>query len=233
MVAGESWANYTYGYMTIWRYNPDGTLDSTFGDNGVVRYNSYSTGNSITINSQGKILVSGCITWENGDYYYDNMTVWRYNSNGTPDTSNNGILINSNRGGDIKAFALDSENKILIPVYDKILRYNPNGTIDTTFGIDGVAVYNSDYGVGTSVTVNSKGKIFVTGRSWTDYSNNNAFMTIWIYNSNGTSDTSFGVDGTITYNTPSDGNSITTDLNGKILITGDISGHMAIWRYLP
>ena len=68
-------------YMTIWRYNSDGTPDTIFGTNGIVFTNTtaggnhYAVGNSIIIDAQGRILVTGAAADSSGN---TNMTIWRY-----------------------------------------------------------------------------------------------------------------------------------------------------------
>ena len=81
--------------MVIWRYNSDGTLDTTFDGDGIVVHdnaaggNGSDYGNSITTDSDGKILVTG--SSENGSDF--DMIIWRYNSDGTLDTTFDGYGI--------------------------------------------------------------------------------------------------------------------------------------------
>jgi uncharacterized delta-60 repeat protein len=66
--------------MVIWRYNSNGTLDNSFGNNGIVVHNnaagvnSDDGGNSIYVDSTGKIYVTG--------YSYngsnDDIVIWKY-----------------------------------------------------------------------------------------------------------------------------------------------------------
>jgi len=67
--------------MAIWRYNTDGTLDTTFSDDGIVINDSAAggsstdIGNALTLDSSGRILVAG--------YSYNasdnaDMVIWRY-----------------------------------------------------------------------------------------------------------------------------------------------------------
>jgi uncharacterized delta-60 repeat protein len=126
--------------MVIWRYNSDGTLDNTFGNNGIVVHdnatggNSYDEGNSIFVDSIGKIYVTGG-SWNGSNYY---MVIWRYNSDGTLDNSfgNNGIVVHHNAAG------------------------------------------GNSFDYGNSIFVDSNGKIYVTGYS---YSFINTAMVIWKY----------------------------------------------------
>ena len=264
LVTGYSYStNYTYD-MVIWRYNTNGTLDTSFSSDGIVVHdnaaggNGSDYGNSITIDSNGKILVTGYSS--SGDY--DDMVIWRYNTDGTLDTTfggGDGIVVHDGAaGGDSDdkggSITIDSSGKILVTGYSEngndfdmvIWRYNTDGTFDTTFGSGGIVVHNSAAGgnsddKGGSITIDSSGKILVTG-----YSKNaspNADMSIWRYNTNGTLDTTFDGDGIVVHDSAAGGNSsdggysITIDSNGNILVTGSsFNGNnddMSIWRYIP
>jgi uncharacterized delta-60 repeat protein len=66
--------------MVIWRYNGDGSIDKTFGEGGIVVDNNAAggkgddVGNSIYVDSTGKIYVTGYIF--NGSNY--DMVIWKY-----------------------------------------------------------------------------------------------------------------------------------------------------------
>jgi uncharacterized delta-60 repeat protein len=88
-------SGYYYNYdMVIWRYNGDGTLDTTFDRDGIVVHNNAAGGNgndggnSIYVDSSGKIYVTGySYNRRSGDRRRNkDMTIWRYNSDGTLDT---------------------------------------------------------------------------------------------------------------------------------------------------
>jgi uncharacterized delta-60 repeat protein len=85
-------------------YRPaTGVLDTTFDGDGIVVHNNaaggngYDEGNSIYVDSNGKIYVTGFSS--NGRN--DDMVIWRYNSNGSLDTSfgRNGIVVHNNAAG--------------------------------------------------------------------------------------------------------------------------------------
>jgi uncharacterized delta-60 repeat protein len=250
--------------MVIWRYNSNGTLDTSFGNGGIVVHNNAAggtlrrgdEGRSIYVDSTGKIYVTGYSWSSRGIRDSRDMVIWRYNSNGTLDTSFNGtgIVVHHNAAGGYKddegnSIYVDTTGKIYVTGYSSngsnydmvIWRYNSNGTLDTSFNGTGIVVHN---GVaddeGRSIYVDSTGKIYVTGYSWT--SSGNYDMVIWRYNSNGTLDTSFNGTGIVVHhnaaggNSHDEGNSIYIDTTGKIYVTGfskNSSGNedMVIWRY--
>jgi uncharacterized delta-60 repeat protein len=123
------------------------------------------------------------------------------------------------------------------------MEYNSNGTLDSSFGNNGIVVHGNAAGgngvdVGNSIYVDSTGKIYVTGYS---YNGRDFDMVIWRYNSNGTLDTSFNGTGIVVYHNAAGGNgvdvgnSIYVDSTGKIYVTGSSwngrNPDMVIWRY--
>ncbi|NOY39474.1 MAG: hypothetical protein GXO95_04405 [Nitrospirae bacterium] len=256
VVAGRSFMGQTaalppgddYGIVT-WKYNPDGTPDATFGNDGVVVYSpdqgEVDTGFSITTDSEGKILVAGQA--DVGDYTY--AVTLKYNADGTPDASfaDNGVALYNIEYPYVYAgysITTDSKDKVLVTGFRHesgiiTLRYNTDGTPDNSFDSDGVALYHnplsaSDSDYGYSITIDSSDRILVTG-----YTIGHNSMLILRYKSNGKLDTTFGNDGVVFAGSSelfySTGRSITTDLEGRILVAGSGSNgsdaDMRIWRY--
>ena len=246
--------------MTIWRYNSDGTLDTSFNSVGYVKHdnaaggNTDDYGNSVALDSTGRIIVAG-FSMSPTD---NDMVIWRYNSTGTLDTSFNGtgfVVFNNAAGGngdDLgNSIIIDSNGKIIVAGYSNngtnndmvIWRYNSDGTLDTSFNGTGIVVHNNAGGAnshdkGNSITMDSSGKIIVAGES---RGVANYDMAIWRYNSNGTLDASFNGVGYVTHNNAGGGNAYDTGLSvvvgssGKILVAGYSNAvsnqDMTIWRY--
>jgi uncharacterized delta-60 repeat protein len=250
--------------MVIWRYNSNGSLDNTFGNNGIVVHNNAAGGNSsdygesIYVDSTGKIYVTGFSVNSSNN---QDMVIWRYNSNGGLDNTfgNNGIVVHNNAAGGNssdygESIYVDSTGKIYVTGFSVnssnnqdmvIWRYNSNGSLDNTFGNNGIVVHNnaaggnsSDYG--ESIYVDSTGKIYVTGFSVN--SSNNQDMVIWRYNEEGKLDKAFGEGGIVVHDNAAGGkgwdggSSIYVDKEGRIYVTGysrNSSGNddMVIWRY--
>ncbi|MEH2049311.1 DUF4347 domain-containing protein [Nostoc sp.] len=247
LVAGDS-NNGTNNDFAIVRYNSDGTLDTSFNTTGKVTtdFNSNDdSGNSITVQADGKILVAGISN--NGTN--NDFAVVRYNSDGTLDTSFNTtgkVTTDFNSNDDSgKSITVQADGKILVGGYTyngtdydfAIVRYNSNGTLDTSFNTTGKVTtdFNSNDEGGNSITVQADGKILVAGIS--NNGTNNDFAIVR-YNSNGTLDTSFNTTGKITtdFNSNDDsGYSITVQADGKILVAGDsnngTNNDFAIVRY--
>ena len=253
LVVGYSDKNTTsgvYNYdMVIWRYNPDGTLDTSFNGQGYVVHgnaaggNGDDYGNAIAIDSLGRVVVVG--SSYGGASRRMDMVIWRYHSNGSLDTSFGGVgyVVHHNAAGGNgddsgNAVAIDSLGRIIVTGSSikstlnadmVIWRYNPDGTLDTSFNGQGYVVHGNASGgnghdVGNAIIIDSSGKILVAGSSVGNYSD----MTIWRFYSNGSLDTSFNSPyGYVTSHNVTGGTGyydrgygITIDSLGKILVTG-------------
>jgi uncharacterized delta-60 repeat protein len=250
--------------MVVWRFNANGTLDTTFNNSGFVVHNGAAggngddSGNAITIDSHGEVLVAGSSANSAGNA---DMVIWRFNENGTLDTTfnNSGFVVhNSAAGGNGDdsgiAITTDSQHRILVAGSSRnisgnadmvVWRFNANGTIDTGFDGDGIVVQNNSAGgnaddIGSAIAIDAQGKILVTGSSAN--SSGNADMAIWRLNANGTFDTTFNGSGIVVHNSAAGGNAndigsaIAIDSQGRILVAGS-SGNsagntdMVIWRF--
>ena len=223
-------------------YGQPGTLDSTFGTNGIVT--TPVTGltnfaNAIAIQADGKVIAVGV---------GDGMVVLRYNANGTLDTSFNGTGRAAQTAGDALGVAIQPDGKIVVVgnngdlanVDIKVVRYNANGTLDTSFDGDGFVV--TPVGEGTdqaySVVIQSDGKIVASGRS----DSNPVFVTSFAmvrYNADGSLDTTFDNDGKVIVPGPGNaiGDSLALQTDGKIVVAHNVfvsstfSYSLAVLRY--
>ena len=155
VVVGQTYQNNDFSGedFVVARYNPDGTLDRTFGSRGRVRTDFpglAAVPSSVVIQPDGKIVVAGgafpLFTFA-GDF-----KIVRYNRNGSLDTSfgDGGIVTTIFPGDGSYAFAvaLQADGKIIAAgtyfvdfnpgdMSDTdfaLARYNPDGTPDATFG---------------------------------------------------------------------------------------------------
>src|SRR5262249_35241833 len=127
--------------VAIARYNTDGSLDPEFGTGGriVTSMPEGAAGYAAVLQPDGKIIVTGSAG--------DQLLLARYNSDGSLDsTFGSGGLISS-ISGEGYSVVIDSEGKIVVggsaagETGDDfaILRFNPDGSPDASFGTDGVA----------------------------------------------------------------------------------------------
>ena len=162
---------------------------------------SHDYGYSVAVQSDGKILVAG--TSYTGSKY--NFALARYNTNGALDTTfdGDGKLTTSISTGTDRAYsvAVQADGKILVAGESNfdfgLVRYNTNGSLDTTFDGDGklTTPIGSGYDFGRSVAVQADGKILVAG--YGSNGSNNDFALVR-YNRNGSLDTTFDGDGKLT-----------------------------------
>ncbi|WP_415405730.1 SBBP repeat-containing protein [Sulfurovum sp. CS9] len=209
--------------MVIWKYKSDGTLDTTFGGDGIVvhLYTDFgSSGNAIALDSAGNIYVTGSFVRPEGDTTNTDMMIWKYKSNGILDTSfsGNGIVIdNGAAGGDGtdvgKDIAVDSTGNVYVTGYSHnadsatemiIWKYKSDGTLNASFGNNGiVAYYNPDaetdypfpFYYGDAIALDDAGNIYVTGDGTASEVSAVWAMMIWKYKNDGTPDTTFSDDG--------------------------------------
>ncbi len=191
----------------IWRYKSDGTLDTSFGNGTgyVVHSNAAGGGGNdagyaITLDSSGRIIVVGMSDRDPSASANHDMVIWRYNPDGTLDTSFNGVgyvVHNGAAGGNgIDAgggVVLDSAGRILVAGSSTnsggnrdmaIWRYNPDGTLDTSFNNVGYVVHDNAAGgnghdSGNDILLDSLGRIVVVGSSTGSGTGDD--MAIWRY----------------------------------------------------
>ncbi len=240
LVAGVSNLGTPTGDFTVVRYNTNGSLDTTFGSNGIVttNINNEDFGASLSIQSDGKILLAGTsnVTNSTGDF-----AVVRYNTNGSLDTTfgSNGIVTtNINNADNGARIALQSDGKILVAgtsnfTLDEntssfksgdfaVVRFNTNGSLDTTFGSNGIVTTNiTNVDIGTGLAIQSDGKILLLGTTKPDSNYN---FTLVRYRTDGTLDNTFDGDGirTLSFSNISLllATNIKLDSNGRIFICG-------------
>ncbi|MBK8464683.1 MAG: InlB B-repeat-containing protein [Chloracidobacterium sp.] len=243
VVAGYSY-NETSGQfeVALARYNTDGSLDTTFdGDGKVITVigaaSTSSVGSAIVIQPDGKIVVAGYSgSSPNFDY-----AVVRYNANGSLDTTfdSDGKVTTDMGGYDrAHAVALQADGKIIITGDNGsnadfgLARYNPNGSLDTTFDVDGKAFVSVSAGVdwAYSLAVEADGKIIAAGIS--DSGPNSDFGIVRL-NTNGSLDTSFDGDGIVTtdFGFYARANSVVIQPDGRIVAGGYGEGDFALARY--
>ncbi|MBI3005695.1 MAG: calcium-binding protein, partial [Ignavibacteriales bacterium] len=187
--------------FTLIRYNTDGSLDNSFDSDGVTTTaigTDDDIARALAIQSDGKILAAG-EGRSSGNYFF---AVVRYNADGTLDTTfGTGGKVTNDSGNTAEAVLVQTDGKILVAGYTDnsdfaVARYNSDGSLDTTFGINGLAVAdigNAD--IALSSVIQSDGKIVMAG--YTRYASRDDFALVR-FDSNGSLDNTFGSDGIVT-----------------------------------
>lgn len=158
--------------VAVARWNADGTLDNTFGNSGKVQISFGSpdaTAWTVTIQPDGKVLIGGRVNINQSD-----LLLVRLNTDGTLDTTFDSDGIASFDFGlfdqAYKVFVRD--NKIIMagvttqfPASDFLIaRFNMNGSLDTSFGINGaVKTSINNYDFTYSAAFTPDGKLVIGG----------------------------------------------------------------------
>ena len=230
VVAGIS-HNGTDNDFALVRYNIDGTLDNSFGDNGkvVTDINNNDFVHAVVVQPDGKIIVAGH-TFPGANY---DITLVRYNADGTLDNSfsEDGIVfINVGNEDQCRSVALQGDGKIIAAGFhnngtDKdftVVRFTSGGSLDESFGDHGIVTTTIGAADETAefVTIQSDGKIILAG--YYDNGSDNDIAVVR-YNSDGELDNTFGEDGIVKTPVGSAGDvatSVVMQGNGKILVAG-------------
>ena len=198
-----------YNNFATARYETNGSLDVAFGTGGVVTtpigsLEGYAT--SVALAPDGKIIAAGFVNNGTTDTRNYDFALVRYRANGSLDSTfnSNGIVTTAVGGGDDIGYSveLQTDGKIVVAGASKIggnyhiavVRYNIDGSLDTTFGSGGkvVTAIGSYYEYGQGLAIQSDGKITVAGR----YSNGAKYdFAVLRYNSDGSPDSEFGKNG--------------------------------------
>lgn len=229
--------------FAVVRYLSDGSLDTSFGGNGIAITPFTGDGTfaaALAVQDNGKIVVTG----NSGAYADTSLTVVRYTAAGTLDTtfSGDGILTaklgSSHNWG--SSLGIQKDGKILvagtswISDYDFVLlRLNDDGSLDSSFGVSGVV--SLDLGAWDfcyAVALQGDGKIVLAGRTGTYDSGYH--MALARFTSSGTLDASFGSSGTVTTGVNSPYGAIVSlalQQDGRIVGAGYSNGGLTVVRY--
>ncbi|MGB9179680.1 MAG: carboxypeptidase regulatory-like domain-containing protein, partial [Pyrinomonadaceae bacterium] len=244
IVAGHAITNFPntgfFSDFTLARYNPNGTLDTTFGFNGKVttHFNGgpYDAVDDIALQPDGKIVAAGHAVNDAGSSV--DIAVVRYNSDGSLDTTfgNNGKVTTHLNGSSNSAngVALQPDGKIVIAgscgeysLADIALaRYNPDGSLDNSFGSSGKTTthFNGGYNVSVSaadLVLQPDGKLVAVGYYIRD-NNANAVFALARYNPDGTLDNSFGSGGEVITDIAGYASAVALQPDGRIIAIGHI-----------
>jgi len=202
--------NYANTSILLTKSKQNGTADSTFGSQGIVISSLTPDGkdyiNAIAVTPSQEIVVGGYATIGT----VRNSLLAKYKSNGTLDSSFgvNGIVTHlTGASTRINALAVQSDGKIIAVGTSRInrssiwvARYNSDGTLDGTFGMNGIDTIHyaaSSWDSAIAVGIQSSGKIIVGGMTGTS-----AILTTMMLlrlNTDGTLDNTFGTNAFTTY----------------------------------
>jgi uncharacterized delta-60 repeat protein len=224
------------------RYNPNGSLDTSFSGDGrqTTDFGEFDYASGVALQGDGKIVAVGLTSGDFG--------VARYNPNGSLDTSFSGDGRQTTDFGGLDGatgVALQGDGKIVVVGGAggrfgdfALARYNPNGSLDTSFSGDGRQRTGGDLYEATGVALQDNGKIVVVGVGRGP--NQTDDFALARYNPNGSLDTRFSGDGKLRtdFGGSDRANGVALQGDGKIVAVGVAPGpsqtsDFALARYNP
>jgi uncharacterized delta-60 repeat protein len=209
------------------RYQPNGSLDTSFGRRGIVTtpIGKDAQAKAGALQPDGKIVVAG----HGGGYFSSrDFAVARYLPTGALDASfGKGGTVRTafgSAGSEATAVAIQTNGKIVAAGYTQagtkykfaLARYLRSGALDTTFGSGGLVTTNFGSSGIAGVAIQTDGKIVAVGSS-------SGKFALARYNSDGSLDTGFGLGGKVTTSIlgkDSAANAVALQPNGKIVVAG-------------
>jgi uncharacterized delta-60 repeat protein len=188
-----------------------GGLDASFGSGGVVTQTRGFVG-ALAVQADGKVVAAGDVAGDSlvARYLPDGSLDSSFGTGGYAETS----LPQTAKFASAAAVAVQPDGKIVVagttgtlgtnvgPEF-ALLRYNPNGTLDTTFGTDGIAItvipepgHPYSNAVAAALAILPSGDILAAGSaSWSDGDTFSSSFALARYTSAGVLDSTFGKDG--------------------------------------
>ncbi len=238
VVAGKSG-----GFISFARYHSDGSLDSSFDEDGMliatIGVEAYSfVPPSMVLQEDDKIVIAG--TTINSEF-----ALARFNSDGSLDESFDGDGQLTTKlgmfGSQATSLALQSDGKIIVAgsttfqggALFALARYNSDGSLDSSFDGNGkvttqfgnvdefAPLTGASYSTATGIALQPDGAIVVAGYT---IKNSGTDFALVRYNSDGSLDTSFNDDGRLTTGFRETGddqaNAIAIQADGRIVVAG-------------
>lgn len=236
--------------FAVARYNPNGSLDTTFGGSGIVVTDLNGTGdavNAAALQQDGSIVLAGATRIDNMS---QDFALARYLPNGTLDANFGvgGIVTTDFAGAPDTAFAIlvrpdgrmvaAGNASVAGASAFALAQYLPDGTLDSTFGANGRVLMDIPDGTALAAVLQSDGRIVTAGQS---RHNGLLEFTLTRHLPDGTLDPSFGSNGVVVTDQVSTADdaahSIALQPDGKIIAGGlayiPVSPDFALVRYLP
>jgi len=264
VVVGQTDSEGSTPRFAVLRYNSNGSLDPTFNTDGLATTDiavdeyGYDTAYSVVLQPDGKLVAAGDTFVPAPTFFF---ALARYNANGSADTSFSGdgvVVTNTSPPSGLDGHRLDTlllqPNGKLVAVGTTnladfggetstigLVRYNTDGTLDTSFSTDGIVTNNTvsgyvRYSVGGAV-LQPDGKIVVGADAKLDTLDDNGprdFLAAR-FNSDGSLDLGFGSGGSAIANFSSAGlshsfvHSVVQQNDGKTLLIGGVTDRTGVY----
>lgn len=242
LVAGTALDTAFRNQPVVIRLNENGSIDSTFGINGVAAVpvtENDNRFNKIVLQADGKIVAAGHYgnpVTNDGQVDFD-ILLARFTPDGLADStlSNDGVLtdkVSVKYVDDIFGLGITSTGKIAVAGYTTLpdfsfdvilLQYDSTGARDLTFGTGGLVQFDSAaQDVANALTVLPDDKLLVAGTTGGFFFDNRDIL-LMRYNTNGVIDSAFGGIGYVAIDILSfmdEANAVTLQADGKIIVAG-------------
>jgi uncharacterized delta-60 repeat protein len=241
-------AGYSGTDFAVARYNPDGSLDTSFSEDGLqtTDFGGADFGHAVAIQADGRIVVAGRIDEAGAN----DWGLVRYDTDGTRDvTFGTQGKVTTDLGGGDSAYrvAIQPDQRIVVVGgADEdgasdfgVVRYDSDGSRDVTFGDRGKVI--TDFGgfdYADGVAIQDDDKIVVGGSS----GNGALDFAVARYDADGSPDPAFSKDGRQTTNLGGDDDAADLALqpDGGIVVAGETDagrgsplGNFGLVRYDP
>ena len=230
-------AGYARKGFAIVRYNPDGSLDQSFGSGGRLRTKAFDgvRGRSfvdVALQTDGAIVAVG--TYSDDDGYHALLA--RFLADGSADDTfgtDGAVIASDKRSTQRASLMIQPDGKFVVVAGRLLLRFDQDGTPDASFADDGQALMPTQLGT-LAAALQSDGKVVVTF-----FGHDFLSITIRRYDPEGALDPTFGDDGAVRTGlgyTPA-AYAVAIQPDGKIVVAGtddntNIDGAFALARYL-
>lgn len=250
----------TVGFA-IGRLNSNGSLDTSFGSAGKVLFNFQKNisalARGVTIQSNGYIVVAGNSDTSFALARFTPAGAFDLGFNRTGKVSVSTATSTTGLGG---AYDVTTQSVLVGTVIEEkvvaagirpgvdrdmaVLRFNPNGSLDSSFGSGGTVFTNfSGYSdQAKAVAIDANNNIVVAGHTHTSSTSDSIRFALVRYTENGQLDTSFGSGGRVTagpigYRSFLYGHGLAIHSDGRIAVSGNVetldstNGDFAVARF--
>ncbi|MGC9386123.1 MAG: immunoglobulin-like domain-containing protein [Hydrogenovibrio sp.] len=212
-----------------------GARDSNFGTNGLLKVPRTIFGYSLSQGTNGDMFVAGT-----SETY--SMSLSKYNSSGIADTGfdSDGQVISDLADSSGMASHVDANGAIYVagdyggrsPEQIAVWKYQPDGQLDTRFGLDGVRFYEFPHHTWPStndMVMDDEGALYLTGEQ---HSLDGSNLFVLKLKSNGDVDATFGSAGLVVFNSRQNerGEAIALDSEQNLYVAGYSGGAGALWK---
>jgi len=237
------------------RYNSDGSLDTGFGTGGRVSGNVNGRANAVVIQSDGKIVVAGEVSFPStSGLDFSDFVVARFNTNGSLDTAF-GDGVTGQIVTDFGNITNSARNAVLQPngaivvsgkpigsqadlLHTDIVRYDSSGRLDASFGGGGKLTLAGVDG-GQGLARQPDGKFILAGSVTEPTAPATARFLLKRLNADGSPDTGFGISGTVdtAFTESALASGVALQGDGKIVVVGtrafSANPNFIVARYNP